>query len=92
MYIGDNMPGEVGQGKQWEGPSERVSQLFFFIGQVDGSGRVTIPSTLRTILGINSSDYVRVHVTKLSEVPGGETAETIHDHIQAAKARRHVDE
>ncbi len=86
------MPGEIGKGQQWEGASERVSQLFFWIGQVDGSGRVTIPSTLRTLLGISSSDYVRCHVTKLSGVPSGETAETIHDSVHAAKQRRHVDE
>ena len=85
------MPGEVGKGQQWDGPSERVSQLFFWIGQVDGSGRVTIPATLRTLLGISTSDYVRCHVTLLSGVPGGETAETVHDHIQAAKLRRHID-
>jgi len=84
----NDLPGEVGRGKQWEGPSERVSQYYFFIAQVDGSGRVTIPATLRTLLNISTSDYVRAHVTPLSGVPAGETAETIHDHIQAAKQRR----
>lgn len=83
------MPGEINAGKQWEGPSERVSQLFFFIAQVDGSGRITIPSTLRTLLNIHvSTSYVRAHVTLLSAVPSGGTTGTIDDHIYNAKQRR----
>jgi len=83
----NDLPGEVGKGQQHEGPSETVSQYYFFIAQVDGSGRVTIPATLRTLLNIVQDDYVRTHVTRLSGIPAGETAETIHDHIQAAKQR-----
>ncbi len=86
------MPQPTNQGKQWDGASERVGQSFFFWALVDGSNRVTIPATIRTLADIGIGDYARVHVQKFSAYRAGLTDGDTDDHIVAAKARRHVDD
>ena len=78
----------IGNGQQWTGSTETVSQDYFFIATVDSSGRVTIPAVLRTLLGIETSSYARMHVTLLDAVPSGQVTDSVDEPIVGAKKRR----